>query len=70
MTRIEFFFNVGDKLQKIAELQRSRLEERNKSRELDHDRDLLKELEGERTLTPAPEKDHEKSFEREREFER
>lgn len=52
-------------LQKIAERHRERLQERNKSRELGRDRDLLQELEAERTLTPAPEKSHEKSMQRE-----
>lgn len=52
-------------LQQIAERHRERLSERNKTRELDRDRDLLKELEQERTLTPAPEKVHDKSIQRE-----
>lgn len=52
-------------LQKIAEQQRERLAERNKAREIERDeRDLLQELANERTLSPAPHRDH--KIERER----
>jgi type IV secretory pathway VirD2 relaxase len=63
--QVGFYPKNINQMQTIVEQQRERLEKRNTTRELERDRDLFKELEAERSLTPAPEKNHEKIKQRE-----
>jgi len=56
--------NLND-FRKIGEKTKERLAERNQERGVDQNRDLLQELESERTLFPAPEKSRDKTIKRE-----